>query len=366
MADVFISYSREDRARSDQIAQALQQAGVDVFWDNEIPPGQTWADYIEDKLVGCKAVLVLWSAASTRSQWVREEARMGRDKSKLIPVLLDDSPAPFGFGEVQADNLKDWNGQPNHPDWERTLAAVKRAVSQPGAPAVSAPPPPQPRIQPVAAPVSAAPPRQQQQQSSEKKKAWWQSPWAIAGGAVVATIVVLGVIGSMNRNPSGMSGPGIGGQTAVNPPPPAVPTQQPPQPTPQSPPSSNAPGEYNGQLQAQLNQAQNFLTGQGFQPIGQAYNTSLQPGARQDVPITLDSNIEYRIIAVCDDDCTDLDLILFDQNSNQVTQDVALDDHPILTVQPAWTGGFRLQLVMATCNVAPCYVAAQLYGRRKN
>lgn len=133
MADVFISYAREDKARADQVARGLQAMGLECFWDTEIPPGQTWADYIEGKLSACKAVVVLWSAHSTGSQWVREEARMGRDKGKLIPAMLDNSPAPFGFGEVQAANLAAWTGASNHPDWARFSNAVHAAVKGPGA-----------------------------------------------------------------------------------------------------------------------------------------------------------------------------------------------------------------------------------------
>lgn len=149
MADVFISYAREDRSRAEQVARALQAAGIQAFWDTEIPPGQTWADYIEGKLAQCKALIVLWSEHSTKSQWVREEARMGRDKGKLIPAMLDGSPAPFGFGEVQAANLSTWNGDPNHAEWLRMRAAVESALGRFGA---SAPPPPQ------APPQNYAPP----------------------------------------------------------------------------------------------------------------------------------------------------------------------------------------------------------------
>lgn len=143
MADVFVSYAREDRARAEQIVRGLQAMGLECFWDTEIPPGQTWSDYIEGKLSVCKAVVVLWSAHSTGSQWVREEARMGRDKGKLIPAMLDNSPAPFGFGEVQAANLSTWRGEANHGDWMRFAGAVDAAVRGPDAaprPAPQAPP----------------------------------------------------------------------------------------------------------------------------------------------------------------------------------------------------------------------------------
>jgi uncharacterized membrane protein YhaH (DUF805 family) len=151
MADVFISYAREDRSKADQIARGLQAMGLDCFWDTEIPPGQTWADYIEGKLSQCKAVVVLWSAHSAGSQWVREEARMGRESGKLIPAMLDATQAPFGFGEVQAANLSAWNGASNHPDWVRFANAVHLAAK--GADAPLPRPTPQPSF--AAAPVSS-------------------------------------------------------------------------------------------------------------------------------------------------------------------------------------------------------------------
>jgi uncharacterized membrane protein YhaH (DUF805 family) len=122
MTDAFISYAREDAAHAERIAHGLEAMGLDVFWDNEIPPGQTWADYIEGKLSKCAVAVVLWSANSTKSQWVREEARMGR--GKLIPARLDASEAPFGFGDVQAADLSSWGGESNHPEWRRFADAV--------------------------------------------------------------------------------------------------------------------------------------------------------------------------------------------------------------------------------------------------
>ncbi|TPW00762.1 MAG: TIR protein, partial [Alphaproteobacteria bacterium] len=121
MADVFLSYAREDRAKAEQIATALTNAGYNVFWDIEIPPGVSWADFLAEKLSQSKASLVLWSKTSTASQWVREEARLARDKGKLIPVMVEDCAPPFGFGEIQAANLASWNGDADNPHWKLLL-----------------------------------------------------------------------------------------------------------------------------------------------------------------------------------------------------------------------------------------------------
>jgi uncharacterized membrane protein YhaH (DUF805 family) len=214
MADVFISYAREDRPRAEQVARGLQAMGLEPFWDTEIPPGQTWADYIEGKLSQCPAVVVLWSEHSTKSQWVREEARMGRDKSKLIPALLDATPAPFGFGEVQAANLSSWGGEPNHPDWVRFSNAVHAAARGAGAT------PPPPRAQ---AAYTPPPPPYAQPSSSGAVEAlspidyikkcfrlffdgkgrarraeyWWWIAFTI-GVSIIASIIDYAVGGGMN------------------------------------------------------------------------------------------------------------------------------------------------------------------------
>jgi len=42
MADVFLSYAREDQAFAQRLAQALEAEGFSVWWDRTIPPGKTW------------------------------------------------------------------------------------------------------------------------------------------------------------------------------------------------------------------------------------------------------------------------------------------------------------------------------------
>jgi uncharacterized membrane protein YhaH (DUF805 family) len=164
MADIFLSYAREDRDRAAAIAAALGQAGYQAFWDVEIPPGSSWADFLEEKLAVSKAAIVLWSKTSTASQWVREEARLARDRGKLIPVIIDGSAPPFGFGEIQAANLSHWQGDQNDSNWRLLLTAVERAVGRIGeAPrpppqqAYSAPPPAAPQQHAYASPPVAPP-----------------------------------------------------------------------------------------------------------------------------------------------------------------------------------------------------------------
>ena len=61
MADVFISYARADEAVARRVAKALQSAGLDVWWDADLPAHRAYSEVIERNLADAKAVVVLWS-----------------------------------------------------------------------------------------------------------------------------------------------------------------------------------------------------------------------------------------------------------------------------------------------------------------
>lgn len=107
MADIFISYAREDRERAHEIADALEERGWSVWWDREMLVGGSFADVIESELATAKAVIVLWSEHSVKSQWVRNEAREGAARSVLIPVLLDDSRPPLEFRHLHTASVEE-------------------------------------------------------------------------------------------------------------------------------------------------------------------------------------------------------------------------------------------------------------------
>jgi hypothetical protein len=67
MADIFISYAREDRPRVEPIAKVLKDQGWSVWWDPQIPPGRTFFGVIKEALDAAKCVVVLWSKRSIHS-----------------------------------------------------------------------------------------------------------------------------------------------------------------------------------------------------------------------------------------------------------------------------------------------------------
>ena len=94
MADIFLSYSREDEARIKSLVTEFEAQGWTVFWDRRIPAGETWRSYIGTALQDARCIVVAWSQSSIESQWVAEEADEGKARKILVPVLLDQVPAP--------------------------------------------------------------------------------------------------------------------------------------------------------------------------------------------------------------------------------------------------------------------------------
>jgi len=127
MPDVFLSYSSRDREAAEQIQQALATRGIDVFWDQETPPGQDWDTWIRGKLKACKVAIVLWSRASIQSPNVKHEAIVARDAHKLVPVMIEKlkpSDFPMGLYLVQAVDLTDWRN-PDGKGMARLVAEIE-------------------------------------------------------------------------------------------------------------------------------------------------------------------------------------------------------------------------------------------------
>jgi hypothetical protein len=123
-----LSYASEDQTRVRDLAAALEQRGLTVFWDREVPPGQTWHSSIGAALTNARCVVVAWSRHSIASQWVLEEASEGKDRNVLVPVLFETVPLPFGFRAIQAANLIEWRPGRASPAFDDLLEAVQRIV----------------------------------------------------------------------------------------------------------------------------------------------------------------------------------------------------------------------------------------------
>src|ERR1700733_1279030 len=146
MADVFVSYSRSDKARVAPLVAAVQARGWSVWWDPAIDAGQQFDDHIDAELQAANAVLVVWPPTSVASPWVRGEARDAAERGILVPVRFEGARLPIDVRAIQTTDLDNWGEDSASAPFQellRSLGAVieRRRASQSAKSAATLSPP---------------------------------------------------------------------------------------------------------------------------------------------------------------------------------------------------------------------------------
>jgi adenylate cyclase len=134
MADVFISYAREDAESARRFAEGIQSAGLSVWWDDALRSGEVFDESIERALREAKAVIVLWSPSSVASRWVRAEATQADRNRTLVPVTIEACQRPIIFELTHTADLSRWRGDRDDRAWQGLVADVLRLVEIQSAP----------------------------------------------------------------------------------------------------------------------------------------------------------------------------------------------------------------------------------------
>jgi hypothetical protein len=141
---IFISYASEDRAVMEIFASALENAGLDIWWDKNIEAARKWDEVIEQQIDEACVFVALLSQHTTapdtstdaqlrppdrvfRREWKaafkRNEDFFGLDREFIIPVYIDDvewdSPGIKKFVEEKLQGIKAPNGNPPESLLER-------------------------------------------------------------------------------------------------------------------------------------------------------------------------------------------------------------------------------------------------------
>lgn len=101
MAQVFVSYASKDRVIVETFIDELERRGLKVWWyDRDLHAGGPSYDRIRTEIGRATCVIVVWSPASIKNDWVIGEASLASDEHKLITVCARgvsprDLPLPF-------------------------------------------------------------------------------------------------------------------------------------------------------------------------------------------------------------------------------------------------------------------------------
>ncbi|MEO8618872.1 MAG: TIR domain-containing protein [Sphingomicrobium sp.] len=136
---VFVSYARPDESWARAVIDRLEAAGFKTWWDGLIPGGERFGSQIAEALDSASAVVVLWSKNSLKSDWVQDEASVGRDQHRLVPLTIDGSPPPLGFRQIQCIDISRGGPKNGNPAIDRVVAAVGDILGKPQNISVRAP-----------------------------------------------------------------------------------------------------------------------------------------------------------------------------------------------------------------------------------
>jgi TolB-like protein/tetratricopeptide (TPR) repeat protein len=140
MDRIFLSYARADHAVAEHLANLLASHGYRIWWDRHLVGGEEFAEEIERELERAAAVVVVWSATSVKSRWVRDEASVAGDSGRLVPVTIDETLPPMGFRQFQSVDMAGWTGAKDAKA-AALVAAVERRLAtdpkQPSSPALA-------------------------------------------------------------------------------------------------------------------------------------------------------------------------------------------------------------------------------------
>ncbi len=88
-SDVFVSYTRSDFSWVSKLTKSLEDDGFSIWFDRQMRAGDRFDLKILFHIENSAAIVVVWSAGSQISQWVKAEAALANDAGKLVPVFKD-------------------------------------------------------------------------------------------------------------------------------------------------------------------------------------------------------------------------------------------------------------------------------------
>jgi hypothetical protein len=125
----------------------------------------------------------------------------------------------------------------------------------------------------------------------------------------------------------------------------------------------NAQAQYSSTVRRQLERVQSSIANYGFERSHNFTIDKMDEGENEYFTVTLDRGRAYMIAGACDQDCSDVDLKIFDENWNEIDADRRTDDLPVVAVTPSWTGRFNIKVTMYECSSEPCYYGVGIFER---
>lgn len=119
----------------------------------------------------------------------------------------------------------------------------------------------------------------------------------------------------------------------------------------------------------QLSEASRGAAGQGYREEPRVFDSRsvvgmLPRGGQVVLEANLRAGERYTVVAVCDEECGDLDLRAHAPEGQEVLdEDVSTDNVPILTFTAEATGPHPISVIMSACSAERCYFGLKVLSR---
>ncbi len=127
-----------------------------------------------------------------------------------------------------------------------------------------------------------------------------------------------------------------------------------------------APNDYAAQVRAHLGDQAGKHIAENFEPFADVpdFVSAIRIEGGVIWPAPLRAGATYRVFVVCDNDCSDVDLEVFDADGRFVGRDIQVNDTPYVEVTPRRDGPVFARIWLSACESEPCWVAGRVLRRK--
>lgn len=126
---------------------------------------------------------------------------------------------------------------------------------------------------------------------------------------------------------------------------------------------ARAQDQWAQQIQRLFDKANEQMQSNGYRPDSAIQQGALRASGSERITIHVSGGGNpTEIMGLCDTDCSDMDLVLYDRAGNVLDKDLQADDVPIVT----WRGGeadLSLEVRMIKCKTDPCRYGVRAYTK---
>jgi hypothetical protein len=122
--------------------------------------------------------------------------------------------------------------------------------------------------------------------------------------------------------------------------------------------------QYIRQIERQLDAVEDFVARYGLRPSHNRKIDIIRRNQSDSYNLELDRGVRYMLVGVCDNDCNDVDIYVYDDRNRNVAEFEKFGDLAAVVVNPPRTAQYRIVVSVPGCRTADCLIGVGVYGAR--